>query len=114
MGTAMSDRDALLAVLRRSADGAAADVIAAMIESKPDRALVRVNALQVAKETGVGEERMIAAFLHAARIGLFDLSWNVLCPGCGGVLDATATLKSIDRSEYQCALCSAGYEPNLD
>jgi hypothetical protein len=25
--------------------------------------------------------------LHATRVGLFDLSWNVLCPGCGGVLD---------------------------
>jgi class 3 adenylate cyclase len=38
----------------------------------------------------------------------------VLCPGCGGVLDAGATLKSINRAEYHCALCAAGYEPTLD
>ena len=57
---------------------------------------------------------MIAAFLHAARIGLFEMSWNVLCPGCGGVLDANATLKTCDREEYDCALCAAGYEPTLD
>ena len=63
---------------------------------------------------GLDEERTIAAFLHAARIGLFDMSWNVLCPGCGGVLDANATLKTVDRSEYNCALCAAGYEPTLD
>jgi class 3 adenylate cyclase len=45
---------------------------------------------------------------------LFELSWNVLCPGCGGVLDAGASLKSVNRAEYACALCAAGYEPTLD
>ena len=59
---------------------------------------------------GLDEEKTIAAFLHAARIGVFDLSWNVLCPGCGGVLDANATLKSVHADEYNCALCAAGYE----
>ena len=57
---------------------------------------------------------MIAAFLHAARIGMFDMSWNVLCPGCGGVLDANASLKTVQKDEYVCALCAAGYEPTLD
>ena len=43
------------------------------------------------------------------------MSWNVLCPGCGGVLDASATLKiGQHRSEYHCSLCAAGYEPTLD
>jgi Family of unknown function (DUF5939) len=26
------------------------------------------------------EERVISTFLHAAQLGLFELSWNVLCP----------------------------------
>ena len=60
------------------------------------------------------EESAIAVLLHASRIGLLDMSWNVLCPGCGGVLDATATLKSVQQEEYHCALCAAGYEPSLD
>jgi len=38
----------------------------------------------------------------------------VLCPGCGGVLDASTTLKSVEEGEYDCALCAAGYEPTLD
>jgi hypothetical protein len=38
----------------------------------------------------------------------------VLCPGCGGVLDAGASLKTVNRAEYACALCAAGYEPTLD
>src|SRR6185312_6576 len=63
---------------------------------------------------GLNEERVIAAFLHAARVGIFELSWNVLCPGCGGVLDATATLRNVHKESYECALCAAGYEPTLD
>ena len=54
----------------------------------------RINVLDFARREGLDEERTIAAFLHAARIGLFEMSWNVLCPSCGGVLDANATLKT--------------------
>ena len=38
----------------------------------------------------------------------------MLCPGCGGVLETGATLKTVNHEEYTCALCAAGYEPTLD
>jgi multidrug efflux pump subunit AcrA (membrane-fusion protein) len=41
-----------------------------------------------AEETKLDVERVIAAFLHSARLGIFDPSLNVLCPGLSGVLDA--------------------------
>ena len=72
------------------------------------------NALAFARERGLNESAVIGAFLHAARLGIFELSWNVLCPGCGGVLETNATLKSIQKEEYSCALCAADYEPTLD
>ena len=80
----------------------------------PDQQLSRVNVLDFAAKTGIDEERAIAAFLHAARLGLFELSWNVLCPSCGGVLDASTTLKSVNKAEYHCAWCAAGYALTLD
>ena len=110
----MSETEALFAVLRKSADVDAVSAIERLVQQGQDRELCRVNALAFAAATGIGEEPAISAFLHAARIGLFDLSWNVLCPGCGGVLEAGATLKSVDQSEYHCALCAAGYQPTLD
>lgn len=79
-----------------------------------DRDLNRINALAFADAHGLDQEKTIAAFLHAARIGVFEMTWNVLCPGCGGVLDTGATLKTVDRDTYHCALCAAGYEPTLD
>jgi class 3 adenylate cyclase len=109
-----SETEALFSILRRSASPAAAGAIESLVHDGSDRALCRVNPLAFAKKEGLDEEETIAGFLHATQAGLFDLSWNVLCPGCGGVLDTNTTLKSVDRETYACALCGAGYEPTLD
>ena len=42
------------------------------------------------------------------------MSWNMLCPGCGGVLEAGAGLKTLIDTHYYCSLCAADYEPTLD
>ena len=110
----MSEAQTLFAILRQSADSDAAAAIERHVSEAPDRELSRINVLDFAARYQLDEERAIAAFLHGARLGLFELSWNVLCPGCSGVLDSSATLKSVHRDEYACALCAAGYEATLD
>ena len=110
----MSETDALLSVLRQAADADCAAAIEHTIRDGSDRDLCRVNVLSFAGKHGLDEEKAISAFLHAARLGLFELSWNVICPGCGGVLDATSTLKTVNRDEYDCGLCATGYKPTLD
>jgi len=110
----MSEAKNLFSVLRQSADPETVDAIETLVEVAPDRALCRINVLDFAAKAGVDEERAVAAFLHAARLGIFELSWNVLCPGCGGVLEASETLKSVDQEDYHCAWCAAGYAPVLD
>jgi class 3 adenylate cyclase len=110
----MSEVSALFAVLKDSAGTEAADALERAVLHGSDRELNRINVLDFAKKYGLGEEAAISAFLHATRLGLFDLSWNVLCPGCGGVLDANATLKTVKQEVYSCTLCAAGYEPTLD
>ena len=109
----MSESETLLSTLRRSADAEAVAALERVVREGPDRALNRMNALDFAARHGLAEEPVIAAFLHAARIGMFDLSWNVLCPSCGCVLEAAATLKSVRQDPY-CAFCAAGQEPVLD
>ena len=110
----MSDTEALFTILRQSADPDAVAAIERLVRDAPDRALNRINVLDFAAARGLDEQRALAAFLHAARLGLFDLSWNVLCLSCGGVLDSNTTLNSVDRDRYNCAFCAAGYEPTLD
>jgi hypothetical protein len=110
----MSEAESLFAPLRQSVGADAAAALERLVREGADHALNRINVLDFAARAGLSEETSIALFLHAARLGLFEVSWNVLCPGCGGVLGASATLKSVDRDAYNCALCAAGYEPTLD
>src|SRR3712207_595422 len=84
----MSQIDALFPLLGQSADSQTASAMERFVREAPDRALHRVNPLAFAREFGLDEERAIAGFLHATRLGMFEMSWNVLCPSCGGVLDA--------------------------
>ena len=110
----MSDIEAQFSVLKQTADPAATDAIAELIGKGEDHELNRINTLDFASRRGLDEERVISAFLHASRLGLFDLTWNVLCPGCSGVLDAHDTLKSLRHEDYHCGLCACGYEPSVD
>ena len=110
----MSDIQAQFSVLKQTADPAVADAIARLIETGEDHELNRINLLDFSRHAGLDEERVISGFLHASRLGLFDLTWNVLCPGCGGVLDAHSTLKSLRHDDYHCGLCACGYEASVD
>jgi len=110
----VSEVEALFSVLRQSADADCVAAIERSVREAPDRALCRINVFDFAAKHRLDEERTVAAFLHAALLGVFELLWNVLCPGCGGVLDASTTLKTVNRDEYHCQLCAAGYKPTLD
>jgi class 3 adenylate cyclase len=111
---AMSETEARFSVLRQSADPQAVAAMEALVAQGPDRALNRINVIDFARDHGVAVDKAVNAFVRASRLGLFDMSWNILCPGCSGVLGATATLHSVRQGDYACALCAAGYEATLD
>ena len=108
------ETDTLFNALRQSAKAEPVSAIEKLIQDGPDRELRRINALAFAAKHQLNEEDVLAAFLHGARIGIFDMSWNILCPACGGVLDSGATLKTVKQAEYRCVLCADEYEPTLD
>src|SRR5579859_6890385 len=110
----MSELEAQFATLKKIADPAVAEGIAHLVENGEDHELNRINVLDFSRQNGFDEERAISGFLHASRLGLFDLTWNVLCPGCSGVLDTHDTLKSLRGDDYHCGLCACGYEPSVD
>src|SRR5258705_3344061 len=110
----MSETETLFVALRQSADQAVVDMLEHMVRDAPDHALNKMNALDLAAKEGVGEEQVIAAFLNAVGLGMFEMTWNVMCPSCAGVLSANKSLKTLDRAQYNCAFCAAGYETTLD
>src|SRR5215813_1276568 len=110
----MSDEHPLFGVLQQSADAACVAALRRLVRESADQKLSRINVLDFARREGLDEEHAITTFLQAAQIGLFDMSWNVLCPSCSGVLDANTTLKTVRSQAYHCAFCNSDNEPTLD
>src|SRR6202521_4115911 len=110
----MSEAETLFAALRQSTGDDVVNMLERMVRDAPDHALNKINALDLAAKEGVGEERLIAALLNAVGLGIVEMSWNVMCPSCAGVLSANKSLKTLDRAQYNCAFCAAGYETTLD
>src|SRR6202521_2560930 len=110
----MSEAETLFAALRQSTGDDVVNMLERMVRDAPDHALNKMNALDLAAKEGVGEESVIAALLNAVGLGIVEMSWNVMCPSCAGVLSANKSLKTLDRAQYNCAFCAAGYETTLD
>src|SRR5438045_7254050 len=108
-----SEAQGLFAVLRQSADPEAVAEIERFVAEASDREVCRVNVIDFAARRRLDEERVIAAFLHASRLGIFELSWNELCPGWGGGLHTTTAIKSGTQEDYICDPCGTGVHPSL-
>ena len=76
----MNDIRTQISALRDAADPAAAGAIARLIDHGADPELNRINVLEFSKKHGLDEERTISAFLHASRLGLFDLTQQPQIP----------------------------------
>src|SRR6202035_2835298 len=110
----MNEAETLFVALRQSAAADVADMLERMVRDAPDHALNKMNALDLAAKESIDEERVIAALLNAVGLGIFEMTWNVMCPSCAGVISANKSLKTLDRAQYSCAFCAAGYETTLD
>ena len=64
----MSEADPLFATLRQSADADAVAAIEQLVREGKDRDLCRINALAFAARHGLNEQKVISAFLPAARV----------------------------------------------
>src|SRR6185295_12992369 len=84
-----------------------------LIRGGDDRALYRVNPLAFARDRAITEPESIDLFLHATRSGLFEMSWDVVCPQSGMVLDSFGALRTL-KTHYICGLCDVSGDTDLD
>src|ERR1051326_6596671 len=84
-----------------------------LIRSADALPLYRINPLAFARDRAISEPESIDLFLHATRSGLFDMSWDVVCPQSGMVLDSFGALRTL-KTHYVCGLCDVSGETDLD
>jgi len=84
-----------------------------LVRSADELSLYRVDPLAFARDRAVADGEAIDLFLHATRCGLFDMSWDVLCPQSGMVLDSFGALRTL-KTHYVCGLCDVTGDTDLD
>jgi class 3 adenylate cyclase len=84
-----------------------------LIRSGDEASLYRANPLAFARDRSVAEPESIDLFLHAARAGLVDMHWDILCPHSGLVLESFGRLRAL-RSHFVCGLCDIEGQTELD
>lgn len=83
------------------------------VRTADDFALFRVNPLRFGLDKNIAEAEVIDLFLHAAKVGLFQMTWNLMCPSCGSPVHSFAELKNL-HADYYCRLCDLHSTAALD
>src|SRR5262245_45934968 len=83
------------------------------LRTADDLALFRVNAIQYASERSMNANEAIDLFLHATRLGLFEMEWHLICASCGHVVDSLRNMSGL-HSHFKCNLCAYEATATLD
>ncbi|MGY4325974.1 class 3 adenylate cyclase [Bradyrhizobium sp. LB7.2] len=83
------------------------------IRASGDYDLFRVNPVRYAIAHGLSEAEGIELFVHAAKVGLFEMQWLLICAYCPQV---AGTFRELDQvhPRFQCDFCNALNEAALD
>ncbi len=86
-----------------------ADRLVRYVETEPDETLYRIRVKSLAREWGVKEKDLLLVFLAATRLGLFNLTWDVLCPHCRGVRNEAKNLGDLPK-RGNCEVCKIDFD----
>ena len=83
------------------------------VRTADDYELFRVNPIQYGAAQDLSETQAIELFVHAAKVGLFEMDWLLICAYCPQVAGSFRELDQV-HPRFQCAFCNALNDVALD
>src|SRR5579859_1151896 len=96
-------------ILEVGVPSSTADKMIRFVETTPDEDIYRIRVKTLAREWKVPEKELVLAFLAATRKGLFQLTWDVICPHCRGVRNETERLDGLPK-KGTCEACQIDFD----
>ena len=91
--------------------------LVARLEDFLDRAdelsIQRIRPYALADHWEVDRRAVLEMFLRATRVGIFDMSWDLLCPSCRGTTEGHTNLGDV-RGQSHCSTCQIDFTVNFD
>ncbi len=79
------------------------------VRTTPDDELDRIRLKALAREWNLSEKALLEAFLYSTRLGLFKLTWDVICPHCRGVREEVTNLAHLPK-RGRCEACNVDFD----
>src|SRR5262249_47608427 len=75
--------------------------------------LVKMRPFELADRWALDRRAVLAAFLHAADVGLVTMTWEVICPNCRIPKATKRTLRALEPDAH-CEVCSIRFAARFD
>lgn len=95
-------------LIARQLPAAAVDELFDLIRHGDDVDLTRIQVRALATARGLSERDLLRVCLHATRLSVLTMSWDVICPHCRGVVDEARTLGDLPRLGA-CEVCEIDF-----
>jgi class 3 adenylate cyclase len=84
-----------------------------LLHRAPDRELLRLRPFALARALGEEPVTVLRLMLHAAREGLLEMTWDLVCPQCRGAKQRPSDLGRV-VSEVHCGSCNIKFDADFD
>lgn len=76
--------------------------------------LARMAPIQLAVEHGFELQQLVDLLMHGTRVGICELNWTVVCPGCGSIEYTYETINALKGGAVFCVTCNRDVAFSLD
>ena len=83
------------------------------VRSATDEELFKIDVLEWAEKHRTPVDEALDLFLHAARAGIMEMSWGVICPFCGMLVTTPGGLRALGPNPH-CRLCRVQFPASAD
>jgi class 3 adenylate cyclase len=90
-----------------------AERLIGLLGNSDDLSLVRMRPFALADYWGAPRRETLEMFLQAARLGLLDIQWELICPMCRGAAESHESLSEVHAHSH-CPSCQMDFEANFD
>ncbi len=96
-------------LIEHGIDSSVVDRLGEFLAGDPPQEVARIRPLALAERWGIEPTELVRACLHAARDGLLELHWDLVCPVCRISCQITDTLRAIAEHAH-CEACHLDFQ----
>ncbi len=100
-------------IIRQGTDASLMARLEDFLERADELSVQRIRPYALADRWQVDRRAVLEMFLRATRAGVFDMSWDLLCPSCRGTTEGHTNLGDVHGTSH-CSTCQIDFTVNFD